>query len=375
MGGVRRLAILGSTGSIGRQTLEVIRAFPDRFQVIGLAAGKNLGLLAEQIEEFHPKLVSHLLSAPPISPDAELLSLEEMASHAEVDLVVVATPGAVGLLPTVAAIQAEKGILLADKAVLVMAGEMVMTLAKERGVRILPLDSEHSAIWQCLRGEPQTPSRLILTASGGPFRNFPKEELTRVTPQEALKHPVWKMGQQITIDSATLMNKGMEVIEAHWLFGMPWENIEIIIHPEGIIHSLVEFPDGQIKAVLSPPDMRLPIQYALLYPERFPGKGFPRLSFRDINSLSFEMPDIQKFPCLGIAIEAGRMSGTYPAVLCGANEMAVELFLSHRIGFLDIAQVVKLTLDHHQPKTTPSLGDIVEAYTWAKEYAPNWHLR
>jgi len=375
MDGVRRLAILGSTGSIGRQTLEVIRAFPGRFQVIGLGAGRNLALLAEQIEEFHPKLVSHLLSAHSVSQDAELLSLEQMASHPEVDLVVVATPGGIGLLPTLAAIETKKEILLADKAVLVMAGEMAMTLAKQKEVRILPLDSEHSAIWQCLEGESQEPSRLILTASGGPFRNLPLDELAQVTPEEALKHPVWKMGPLVTIDSATLMNKGMEVIEAHWLFGMPWENIEVIIHPEGIIHSLVEFPDGQIKAVLSPPDMRLPIQYALLYPDRLTAEKFPRLDFRDINCLSFEMTDTQRFPCLEIAVEAGRMGGTYPAVLCAADEMAVELFLSHHIGLLDIAQVVKLTLEHHQPQNNPELGEIMEAYTWAKEYVQNWGLR
>jgi 1-deoxy-D-xylulose-5-phosphate reductoisomerase len=360
----------------------VVGAFPNRFQLIGLAAGRNIDLLSLQVKEFHPKLISFQESKNkeqemenlfPI-PRPSFLELEEMASHPEVDLVVVATPGKEGLLPTLAAIRAKKSILLADKAVLVMAGEIVTSQASHYGVDILPLDSEHNAIWQCLKGEEQGIKSLILTCSGGPFRNYTRGELISVTPEEALKHPVWKMGRNITIDSATLMNKGMEVIEAHWLFNMPFENIEVIIHSESIVHSMVEFVDGLVKATLGPADMRLPIQYALFYPERVASPEFPKLDWRNIRSLTFEAPDFERFPCLKLAIEAGKRGGTYPAVLCAADEVAVELFLSHRIGFLDITEVVKRVINQHQAVSQPQLEEILTAWAWAKEYAQNLHL-
>ena len=382
MGGVlKRLAILGSTGSIGQQTLEIVRAFNDRFQVVGLGAGSNIQLLARQVEEFQPKFVSFqglrneeqgkgLLSHVPYS---SFLSLEELASHPDVDLVIVATSGKAGLAPTLAALRAGKRIALANKEVLVMAGEIVMAEAKRCGVEIMPVDSEHSAIWQCLRGEPrESVAQLILTASGGPFYHYSLEQLASVTPEQALKHPTWQMGKKVTIDSATLMNKGMEVIEAHWLFDLPQERINVLIHPQSVVHSLVEFADGSVKAQLSPPDMRLPIQYALAYPERLPYWQLPRIDWDKFPSLTFEKPDLARFPCLELAIEAAKRGGTCPTVLCAADEMAIELFLSHHIGFLDIARLVEEALDHHQSISHPSLEEILVADSWAREYAENW---
>ncbi len=366
---VKRLAILGSTGSIGQQTLEVVRSFPHRFQVMGLAAGTNIELLTKQIDEFRPKLIS-IESAggrerlP--SSICELLSLEEMASHPDVDLLVVAVTGKAALAPTLEAIRAKKSIALATKEVLVMAGEIVISEAKRHNAQILPIDSEPSAIWQCLRGEERGVSRLILTASGGPFQHLSPDALAGVTPQQALNHPTWKMGKKVTIDSATMMNKGFEVIEAHWLFDIPLEKIEVVIHPQSIVHSFVEFVDGSIKAQLSPPDMRLPIQYALFYPERLPSK-LPHLDFSNIGALTFEAPDLEKFPCLRLAVEAGRKGGTYPAVLSAADEVAVELFLEGRIRFLDIGKLVEETLEQHQSTPCPSLQEVLTADAWARE--------
>ena len=376
---MKHIAILGSTGSIGQQTLEVVRALGDRFQVVGLGAGRNIQLLASQIEEFQPKCVSFqgneeqgrsLLSYVPCS---ELLSLEEIACHPGVDLVLVATSGKAGLAPTLAAIRAGKQVALANKEVLVMAGGIVIAEAKRSGVEISPVDSEHSAIWQCLQGEPDGKvARLILTASGGPFRQYPSEKLAVITPEQALNHPTWQMGKKVTIDSATLMNKGMEIIEAHWLFDLPLENINVIIHPNSIVHSMVEFADGSVKAQLSPPDMRLPIQYALSYPERLPNPHLPRIDWNNFPSLDFEPPDLSRFPCLKLAMEAGKRGGTYPGVLCAADEVAVDLFLSHRIGFLDIAKIVEETLEHHQGVNNPSLEEVLAADIWAREYAQSW---
>jgi len=374
---MKRLAILGSTGSIGQQTLKVVRSFGDRFQVIGLGAGRNLPLLERQIEEFQPKLVSIEeadLTQSLRHPQHELLSLDELASHPDVDLVVIAISGKAGLGPTLAAIEAGKSIALATKEVLVMAGEIVTTAARRRGVEILPIDSEPSAIWQCLRGEERSVARLILTASGGPFRQFSREQLATVTPQQALEHPTWKMGKKITIDSATMMNKGFEVIEAHWLFDVPMEKIEVVVHPQSIVHSFVEFVDGSTKAQLSPPDMRLPIQYALFYPERPPSE-LPRLDFSNIGPLTFEAPDLERFPCLRLALEAGQRGGTYPAVLSAADEVAVELFLEQRISFLDIATLVEDTLEQHQSVPHPSLEEILAADAWARERAAKIEIR
>ncbi len=367
---VKRLAILGSTGSIGQQTLQVVRALSHRFQVVGLAAGKNLDLLAKQINEFKPGFVYHQTDETRShlsGPEYEILSLEDIASHPRVDTVVIATSGKSGLLATLAAAKAGKNIALANKESLVMAGEIITGEAKLSGARILPVDSEHSAIWQCLNGEEQPPARLILTASGGPFRNYSPEQLDRVTPEQALQHPSWQMGEKVTIDSATLMNKGLEVIEARWLFNMPFENIEVIIHPQSIIHSMVEFVDGSIKAQLSYPDMRLPIQYALSYPERLPNPELPRLDWASISELTFEQPDFDTFPCPGLAIEAGRTGGTCPAVLCAADEVAIQLFLSQTIKFTDIAGLIGQALDEHEPVPNPTLEEILAADAWARD--------
>jgi 1-deoxy-D-xylulose-5-phosphate reductoisomerase len=342
--------------------------------VIGLGAGRNVELLAKQIEEFKPKLVS--IADGQELPDLgyKLASLEELAAHPEVDLVVVAVTGKAALAPTLEAIRARKSIALATKEVLVMAGEIVTAEAKRHGAQILPIDSEPSAIWQCLRGEEKSIARTILTASGGPFRHLPQEALAQVTPKQALNHPTWRMGPKVTIDSATMMNKGFEAIEIHWLFEVPFECIDIVIHPQSIVHSMVEFVDGSTKAQLSPPDMRFFIQYALFYPER-PANELPRLDFSfsnssnvsNISALTFEPPNLKKFPCLELALEAGRKGGTYPAVLCAADEEAVELFLQGRIGFLDIAKVVADALEEHQGTPHPSLDEILAADAWARD--------
>ncbi len=366
----RRIAILGSTGSIGRQTLDVVRAFPEKFSVIGLAAGQNSDLLARQIEEFRPALVSFQNTAtmrPPANTEYEFLSLEDIAGHPEVETVVLATSGRAGLSPALAAVRAGKTVCLANKESLVMAGQMVRGEAARSGARILPVDSEHSAIWQCLNGEREQPYQIILTASGGPFRQYPPDRLKEVTAEQTLNHPSWQMGPKITIDSATLMNKGLEVIEARWLFDMPFDKIRVLVHPQSIVHSMVEFADGSVKAQLSYPDMRLPIQYALSYPERWSNPQLPRLDWTDFGSLDFEPPDYDAFPCLKLAIDAGTMGETYPAVLCSADEMAVELFLSGCIGFTDIARCVGGALEQHRTVPNPTLEDILTADAWARE--------
>ena len=365
---MKRLAILGSTGSIGRQTLEVVRAFPRRLKVVALAGGRNIPLLREQASEFKPEFVCTESDAcGEKMPGTSYLSMEEIAAHPDVELVVVATAGKAGLTPTLAAIDAGKTVALANKEVLVMAGEIVTAEANRHGVEILPIDSEHSAIWQCLRGESAKEiSRIILTASGGPFRSRTLRQLAEVTPEEALRHPTWKMGTKVTIDSATLMNKGMEIIEAHWLFGLPYPRIEVVIHPQSIIHSMVEFVDGSTKAQLSPPDMRLPIQCALTYPERWEAAFPQNVDFSRIGPLSFEAVDLDRFPCLRLAREAAAKGGTYPAVLSAADEVAVELFLNKKIGFLDIPALVQRTLERHNGVSRPTLEDIIAADAWAR---------
>jgi 1-deoxy-D-xylulose-5-phosphate reductoisomerase len=365
---VKRLAIIGSTGSIGQQTLDVVRSFPDRFRVVGLGAGRNSALLTEQIEEFQPKLVSiDSTNSSEILHGLkfELSSVGELVASPDVDLVVMAISGKAGLDPTLAAIRAKKSIALATKEVLVMAGGIITAEAKKHSVQILPIDSEPSAIWQCLRGEEQQVTRLILTASGGPFRHLSTEELKKVTPQQALAHPTWRMGPKITIDSATLMNKGFEAIEISWLFDVPIDNIEIVIHPQSIVHSMVEFADGSIKAQMSPPDMRLPIQYALLYPERLPN-NFPHLDLTNTTSLTFEPPDGEQFPCLNLALDASRKGGTYPAVLSTADEVAVALFLEERISFTDIPKLVAEILEEHLITPHPSLEDVLASDDWVR---------
>jgi 1-deoxy-D-xylulose-5-phosphate reductoisomerase len=365
---IKRLAVLGATGSIGRQTLEVIRAFPDRFEVVGLAAGGNLTLLKEQVKEFKPKFIYHRAGKDqPLGGDCRYISMEEMTALPDVDTVVIATSGSSGLSPTLAAIQAGKDIALSNKESLVTAGEIIMKEAKVNNARILPVDSEHSAIWQCLEGEATPASRIILTASGGPFLNYSTAELADVTAEQALKHPSWQMGRKVTIDSATLMNKGLEVIEAHWLFAMPFESISVLVHPQSIVHSIVEFADGSSKVQLGCPDMRLPIQYALTYPERLSNPSLPKIDWSLISHLDFKEPDLMAFPCLNLAIGAGKKGGTYPAVLCAADEVAVELFLSHRIKFLDIPALTQRVLDKHQPTPHPTIEEITAADVWARD--------
>lgn len=374
-----RVVVLGSTGSIGRQTLEVIRALSDRFQVVGLAAGRNVGLLAEQVREFRPAMVACLdgdglrerLGAI-ARGRTEVVDIKTMATAAEVDIVVSAVVGAAGLEPTLAALAHGKVVALANKEAMVMAGSLMATAAREAGGEIRPVDSEHSAIWQCLGGEqPANVRRLIITASGGALRDLSPAELTSVTAEQALAHPTWQMGQRITIDSATLFNKGLEVIEARWLFDVPFERIDVVMHRESIVHSLVEMVDGSVKAQLSLPDMRLPIQYALTYPERVASEA-PPFDLARVGALNFHEPDFARYPCLGLALEAGRRGGTYPAVLAAADEEAVSAFVEGDLGFMDIPHLLADTLDRHVSTAEPSLADILEADAWARRFAHAW---
>ncbi len=365
------LAVLGSTGSIGTQTLDVVRRFPDRFQVQGLAARRSLDLLHEQIKEFRPKLVSchgtDEEKAPLLATGCVECHMEEMVCDPDVDVVVTATVGDVALAPTFAAINAERTIALANKETVVMAGEMVSTLAREKGVPLLPLDSEPNAIWQCLRGEEQEISKLIITASGGSFRKASLDKLADVTPEQALNHPTWKMGAKITVDSATMMNKAFEVIEAHWLFSVPWENIEVVVHPQSIIHSMVEFVDGSVKAQMSPPDMRLPIQYALFYPDRVYNESIRKFDPVATGALTFEHLESERYPCFDIALDIAKRGGTWPAALSGADDIAVEMFLSGRIGFMEIGPVIQEALKGHKSVEEPTLVDVLEAAAKARE--------
>jgi 1-deoxy-D-xylulose-5-phosphate reductoisomerase len=365
-----RLAILGSTGSIGQQTLQVVRSLPERFTVVGLAAGRNLDLLAKQVEEFQPQIVYYDTESTyrRLECSAQFMSLEGMASYPNVDTVVIGTSGITGLIPTLAAVGSGKNVAIANKEPLVMAGHIIIENAEMNDASILPIDSEHSAIWQCMIGEPKRAKYLILTASGGPFRNYTVERMKKVTPKQALRHPSWKMGKKVTIDSATLMNKGLEVIEAHWLFGIPIEDIKIVIHPQSIIHSMLEFYDYSVKAQMGYPDMRLPIQYALLHPDRVPNPDLPRIDWAKLKELTFEPPDYDRFPCLKLAIDAGKAGGTCPTVLCAADEIAVDLFLKEEIAFTDIARLVAEALEKHEPLMEPSIEDILEVDDWTRAY-------
>ena len=374
------LAILGSTGSIGRQTLDVVRSLPGKFNIIALAAGTNVTLLEEQAREFRPRLLcagreeeylSDRISRGEIP--GRWAEMEEMAAHSAVDLVVIATVGSAGLGPTMAAVRAGKAVALANKEVLVMAGHIITAEARRRHAELRPIDSEHSAVWQCLWGESaEAVERIILTASGGPFRDLPREELARVTAEEALRHPNWQMGQKITVDSATLLNKGLECIEARWLFDVPLDRIDVILHRESIVHSLVEFRDGSLKAQLGVPDMRLPIQCALTYPERLPGASVPRLDLKLIGPLNFGIPDLKQFPCLALALEAGRRGGSCPAVLAAADEIAVQHFLAGHIAFLDIPHSIEDALSSHEAIANPSLEEVLAADAWARGFAEDW---
>jgi 1-deoxy-D-xylulose-5-phosphate reductoisomerase len=369
------LVVLGSTGSIGRQTLDVVRSLPKHFNVIGLAAGGNATLLEEQAREFRPRFIYCDREREYVRDrvSARWADMEEMAAHPDTDVVVTATLGIAGLSPTLAALRAGKTVALANKEVLVMAGQLLTAEAKRHKAQLRPIDSEHSAIWQCLWGEhPDSVERIVLTASGGPFRDTPPEELHRVTAEQALRHPNWQMGQKITVDSATLLNKGLECIEARWLFDVPLDRIDVILHRESIVHSLVMFRDGSVKAQLGVPDMRLPIQCALTYPERVPGTAVPRLDLRRIGTLNFGTPDMKRYPCLSLALEAGRNGGAFPAVLCAADEIAVQHFLAGHLGFTDIARVIEGALADHTGPANPSLDDILTADASARAWAEDW---
>jgi 1-deoxy-D-xylulose-5-phosphate reductoisomerase len=373
----KKISILGSTGSIGTQMLDVAARLPEMIEIVALAAHSNVELLAEQVWKFKPKLVC--VGRTDLEPElrrllgdvqVEVLSGEEgwlaASTITEADQVVVSVAGTPGLIPTLAAIDAGKEIGLASKEVLVCAGEIVTNKAAERGVKIVPIDSEHSAIFQCLNGEdPNSVEKIYLTASGGPFKNATTEEMSRVTPEQALAHPTWKMGRKVTIDSSTLMNKGLEIIEARWLFGVDAENIEVVVHPQSIIHSMVRFADGSVIAQLGLPDMRLPIQYALLYPLRY-DSGLPRVDILQVGSLDFKAPDMGRFPALGLAYEAAKIGGTMPAVMNAADEVAVQMFLDRKIGFLDIARLVERVMASHEAVQHPTLEVILEADAWAR---------
>jgi 1-deoxy-D-xylulose-5-phosphate reductoisomerase len=369
---VRKIVILGSTGSIGQQTLDVVRSCRDRIEVYGLAAHRNIDLLAEQAGEFRPRAVaieanSGAWRGPNIEVIRDPAGLEELVSRPEVDLVVVGSAGSGGLAPTMAALRAGKLVALANKETLVSAGSVIKHELLMGTGELVPIDSEHSAIWQCLQGESlNSVEQLTLTASGGALRDLAQPELVSVTPDQALMHPTWSMGRKITVDSANLMNKGLEAIEARWLFDVPLDKIDIVLHPQSIIHSLVTFVDGSTKAQLGYPDMRLPIQYALSHPERWVS-SLGRLETSTLGSLTFGLIDMDVYPALRLAIEAGRLGGTYPAVLCAADEIAVEAFLSRRIRFTDIPPVVEAALEKHSNCPNPRLDDILEADIWARE--------
>lgn len=375
----KRLVILGSTGSIGTSTLDVVSRFPEQFTVAALTAGRNIQRLAEQIRAFHPELVAvrdeqgaaDLRRLLPPALSVKICHGEDgfrrAASQVPADMVVAAMAGAAGLMPTLAAIDAGRDIALANKETLVMAGPLVMARVAAAGVRLLPVDSEHSAIFQCLAGNRrQDLERILLTASGGPFRQWPAERLAAVQPALALAHPNWKMGPKITVDSATLMNKGLEVIEAVHLFAVPPERIEVLIHPQSIIHSMVAFVDGSVMAQMGVPDMRTAIAHALSHPERLPlAQPLPDWAG---TPLTFEAPDVKRFPCLQLAFEACRAGGTFPAVLNAANEVAVEAFLAGRLGFTDISRRVGEALEAHQASREADLAAILEADRWARQW-------
>ncbi|MDU4862074.1 MAG: 1-deoxy-D-xylulose-5-phosphate reductoisomerase [Terrisporobacter othiniensis] len=380
---MKRITILGSTGSIGTQTLDVVRKNKDKFEVVAISANSSVDLLLEQILEFNPKYVAvyneesanKLKNMIPNNIDIEVLSsmegLVKICQLKEVDIVLTAVVGMIGLVPTMAAIKAKKTIALANKETLVTAGEIVMEEAKKNNVDILPVDSEHSAIFQCLNGERKKDvEKIILTASGGPFRGKSKEELINVTKNQALKHPNWDMGRKISIDSSTLMNKGLEVIEAKWLFDVDVEDIDIVVHPQSIIHSMVSFKDSSVMAQLGCPDMRLPIEYALTYPGRSE-TDFERLDLAKIATLTFEKPDMETFPCLQLAFKVLKLGGTYPTVLNAANEVLVNEFLDDKIGFYDIPYYIERSLEQHNNRSNPTLEDILEVDKETREFLSN----
>lgn len=375
---MRKIAVLGSTGSIGTQTLEIVRANPD-LKIEALAAGSNAALMEKQIREFHPAVAAMWsekaceelklrVADLPVRIVCGMEGLLEIAVLEQTEVLVTAIVGMIGIRPTIAAIESGKNIALANKETLVTAGHIIMPLARKHGVSILPVDSEHSAIFQSMNGEPKERiEKILLTASGGPFRGKRKEELEHMAAEDALKHPNWSMGKKITIDSATLVNKGLEVMEAKWLFGVDYSKIQVVIHPQSIIHSMVEYVDGGIIAQLGTPDMKLPIQYALFYPDRRP-MGGKRVDFYELAQLTFEKPDTDTFRGLLLAIKAGETGGSMPTVYNAANELAVDLFLNHRIKFLQIAEIIEASMERHKTVSDPNVEQILKAEAETCEY-------
>jgi 1-deoxy-D-xylulose-5-phosphate reductoisomerase len=381
---LKNISILGVTGSIGSQTLDVIRNSNNEIKLIGISANKNYEKIIDIIKEFNPKYVAMMdtKSYEEVKKYCEennsnikvlqgLEGLNEIATLKEIEIVVTSVVGMIGLIPTVKAIRAKKHIALANKETLVVAGEIVMKEARENGVNILPVDSEHGAVFQSLLGNnPKEVNKIILTASGGPFRGKKREELENITPEQALKHPKWNMGQKISIDSSTLVNKGLEVIEAHFLFGVPYSNIQVVIHPESIIHSMVEYIDGSVIAQLGSTDMRLPIQYALNYPKRQQAIA-EKLDFYNLTSLNFQKPDMDTFRCLRLAYKAGNIGGNMPAIFNGANEIAVELFLDGKIRYLQIEEIISEAMDVFEFIDNPRLEEIIDIDKRVREYVLN----
>ncbi|MBD2256490.1 1-deoxy-D-xylulose-5-phosphate reductoisomerase [Pseudanabaena sp. FACHB-2040] len=378
---MKAITLLGSTGSIGTQTLDIVQQHPDKFRLVGIAAGNNVELLAQQVRQFRPEIVAICNEAKigelrdaiaDLDPQPIILAgddgIVEVARYGDAEAVVTGIVGCAGLLPTLAAIEAGRDIALANKETLIAGGPVVLPLVEKHGVKLLPADSEHSAIFQCLQGVPEGGlRRILLTASGGAFRDWPVEDLPKVKVSDALKHPNWSMGRKITVDSATLMNKGLEVIEAHYLFGLDYDHIDIVIHPQSIIHSLIELQDTSMLAQLGWPDMRLPLLYALSWPERIYTDWEP-LDLVKAGDLTFREPNHDKYPCMDLAYAAGRAGGTMTAVLNAANEQAVSLFLDERVGYLDIAQLIERVCDRHQTEliASPSLDDILTVDRWAR---------
>lgn len=386
---MKKIAVLGATGSIGRQTLEVVDQLQDEVEVLALSAHGNVDLLIEQVDKYQPQMVvmsdesklpllRRRLSGWPGRVLCGEKGLVEMATAPEVDLVVSAVVGVAGLIPTYAALQAGKQVALANKETLVAAGSLIMEEAKKRNLLLLPVDSEHSAIFQSLMGQnPEELKKIILTASGGPFRDRSLTEIEQATPEVALAHPTWQMGGKITIDSATLMNKGLEVIEAHWLFGLDYDKIEVVIHPQSVVHSLIEMVDGSMLAQLGPADMRLPIQFALTYPER-KENTFSRLDLASVGEIGFYQPDTKRFPCLQLAYAAGRIGGSMPTVMNAANEEAVRYFLERRIGFADIPRIVEMVMGEHDKQGVDrglDLKAIIAFDQWARTVARGYAMR
>ena len=365
---MKRLIILGSTGSIGVQTLDVVRQFYKEIEIVGLAAGNNVKLIEQQIQEFNPKYIYSLSKQFTDRFEATFLSMEEMVQCEKVDLIVIATSGSVGFLPTVLALKHSQTVALANKEVIVMGGDLIMNLAKENKTKIIPVDSEPSAIWQCLLGDRDM-KKIILTASGGPFRNISEENLKSITPEQALAHPTWNMGKKITIDSATLMNKAFEVIEAKFLFNLNWDNIEVILHPQSIIHSLVEFSDGSIKAHLGVPDMRIPIQYAIFHPRRLENPTISNLNLDMLGNLTFHSLQYDKFPCFSLGLSIGKLGGTFPTVLTSVDEVAVNAFLDQKIRFTEIKNMINTVIEKHNTISNPTVEDILHIDQWARDEA------